>query len=80
MPIVNTSPPTPLNLTSYRASTAHNNRAESDGGNVIRQAMAVTATLWPILFAAAFGPMLKAVALYRAERGVKLGVSISANR
>lgn len=58
----------------------YNNKAESDGGNVIRQAMAVTATLWPILFAAVLGPMLKAVALYRAERGVKLGVSISANR
>jgi hypothetical protein len=39
------------------------------------QAMAVTATLWPIFFAAVLGPVLKALALHRAERGVKLGVS-----
>jgi hypothetical protein len=32
-------------------------------------------TLWPILFAAVVGPMLRAAALYRAERGAKLGVS-----
>jgi hypothetical protein len=38
------------------------------------QAMAVTATLWPILFAAVLGPTLKAAALHHAERGVKLGV------
>lgn len=41
------------------------------------QAMAVTATLWPIFFAAVLAPMLKAVAQYRAERGVKLGVNKS---
>lgn len=39
--------------------------------------MAVTATLWPILFAAVLGPMLKAVTRYWAERGAKLGVSTS---
>jgi hypothetical protein len=36
--------------------------------------MAVTATLWPILFAAVLGPTLKAAALHYAEHGVKLGV------
>ncbi|KAJ8110834.1 hypothetical protein OPT61_g6417 [Boeremia exigua] len=52
----------------------YNNKAESDAGNVTKQAMSVTATLWPILFAAVLGPMLKAVVRYWAERGAKLGV------
>ncbi|KAF1935284.1 hypothetical protein EJ02DRAFT_361858, partial [Clathrospora elynae] len=47
---------------------------ESGKGNALQQAMAVTATLWPILFAAVLGPMLKAFALYRAERGTKVGL------
>ena len=51
-----------------------NGTVESNLGNAVMQAMAVTATLWPILFAAVLGPMLKAVALYNAERGTKLGV------
>jgi len=51
-----------------------NGTVESNVGNGVMQAMAVTATLWPIFFAAVLGPMLKAVALYKAERGVKLGV------
>ncbi|KAK7513644.1 hypothetical protein IWZ03DRAFT_443995 [Phyllosticta citriasiana] len=37
------------------------------------QATRIASTLWPIAFAAVIGPMLKAVALYRAERGAKLG-------
>jgi hypothetical protein len=53
----------------------YNNKAESHGGDVTKQAMAVTATLWPILFASVLGPMLKAAALYCAQRGAKLGVS-----
>jgi hypothetical protein len=48
-------------------------KAESDSGNGIMQAMAVTSTLWPILFAAVLGPTLKALALHRALRGARLG-------
>jgi hypothetical protein len=47
--------------------------AESDSGNSIMQAMAVTSTLWPILFAAVLGPTLKALALHYAVSGAKLG-------
>ncbi|KAF2854192.1 hypothetical protein T440DRAFT_270335 [Plenodomus tracheiphilus IPT5] len=47
--------------------------AESDSGNNIMQAMAVTSTLWPILFAAVLGPTLKALALHYAVRGARLG-------
>jgi hypothetical protein len=52
-----------------------NGRAECPAGTVLKQAMAVTSTLWPILFAAIIGPMIRAAALYQAERGTKLGVS-----
>jgi hypothetical protein len=38
--------------------------------------LGVIATLWPILFAAVIGPLFKAIASHRAERGTKLGVSI----
>jgi len=51
-------------------------KAKSQKGSNVKQAMAVISTLWPIIFAAVLGPMLKAVALYRAERGTKLGVSV----
>jgi hypothetical protein len=51
-----------------------NGKAKSHAGDTIMQAMAVTSTLWPILYSAVLGPMLKAIALYRAERGTKLGV------
>jgi len=51
-----------------------NNKAESSDGESILQAMSVIATLWPILFAAVVGPLVKAVALYKAEKGTKLGV------
>jgi hypothetical protein len=39
------------------------------------QAMAITATVWPILYAAVLGPLVKAIALYVAQRGTKLGVN-----
>ncbi|KAF2847242.1 hypothetical protein T440DRAFT_456651 [Plenodomus tracheiphilus IPT5] len=51
-----------------------NGGAESTTGNAVTQAMRVTATLWPILFAAVLGPTLKAVMLYYAQRGTKLGL------
>lgn len=43
-----------------------------------RQAMAVTATVWPILFAAVLSPGLKALALFQVERGIRLGVCYGA--
>jgi hypothetical protein len=46
----------------------------SSKGEKILQVMGVASTLWPIAFAAVLGPMLKTVALYNAERGVKLRV------
>jgi hypothetical protein len=52
----------------------YNNKAESNGGDITKQAMAVTATLWPILFAATLGTMLKAAVLFWAQRGARLGV------
>ncbi|KAH7394396.1 hypothetical protein BKA66DRAFT_299245 [Pyrenochaeta sp. MPI-SDFR-AT-0127] len=51
-----------------------NGHAESNIGNSLVQAMAVISTLWPILFAAVLGPMLKAVALHFAARGARLGI------
>lgn len=49
---------------------------EADFGNSVKQATQVASSLWPIAFAAVMGPLLKAVALYRAERGAKLGACI----
>jgi hypothetical protein len=36
--------------------------------------MGVASTLWPIAFAAVLGPLLRTVALYKAERGVTIRV------
>ncbi|OJD33152.1 uncharacterized protein BKCO1_3300089 [Diplodia corticola] len=46
---------------------------EYDVGDRVIQAIKVASTLWPILFAAVVGAMLKAAALYYAERGTMLG-------
>lgn len=46
-----------------------------DAGDTVIQAMKVASTLWPILFAAVVGSMIKAITLFHAEKGTKLGVS-----
>lgn len=51
-----------------------NGKAESKAGEAIVQATTVSATLWPIAFAAVVGPMVKAISLHSAERGTTLGV------
>lgn len=50
------------------------NHGESASGAAIMQAMNVASTIWPLAFAAVVGSMVKAFALYKAERGTKLGV------
>lgn len=71
------SPPIKL-LTSFIALgimiKSLNNKDESDTGNAVTQAARVASTLWPIAFAAVVGPMLRAIALYKAEKGTSLGV------
>lgn len=37
--------------------------------------MGVASTVWPIAFAAVIGALVRAVALFKAERGTSLGVS-----
>lgn len=51
-----------------------NGNAECKAGEAIVQATTVSATLWPIAFAAVVGPMVKAIVLHSAERGTTLGV------
>lgn len=46
-----------------------------DIGDTVIQAVKVASTMWPILFAAVVGAMLKAITLYYAERGTNLGAS-----
>jgi hypothetical protein len=53
-----------------------NGRDESASGDAILQALAVSATIWPILFAAVVGTLVKAIALYSAQRGTTLGVNL----
>lgn len=48
----------------------------SHGTNVF-ETMGLASTLWPIAFAAVLGSLARAIALYKAEKGTKLGVRIS---
>ncbi|KAK8193486.1 uncharacterized protein BKA78DRAFT_352105 [Phyllosticta capitalensis] len=50
------------------------NKPKSSTSEVIVQAAKYAATFWPIAFAAVVGSMVRAIALYRAERGDKLRV------
>lgn len=49
---------------------------ESSWGYAVAQASVLGPTIWPILFAAVVGLTLQRVALYNAERGTTLGVSL----
>ncbi|KAK8174775.1 hypothetical protein BC567DRAFT_296652 [Phyllosticta citribraziliensis] len=49
-------------------------KTESTTSRDVVQAAKVASTLWPIAFAAVVGTMSRVIALYRAERSVKLGV------
>ncbi|KAF5983149.1 hypothetical protein FBULB1_3938 [Fusarium bulbicola] len=48
-------------------------KKQSSFGNTVLEVLSVASTLWPILFAAVLGPLLKTMALFRAERGSTLG-------
>ncbi|RBA13636.1 hypothetical protein FPRO05_02429 [Fusarium proliferatum] len=48
-------------------------KKQSSFGDTLLEVLSVASTLWPILFAAVLGPLLKSIALFRAERGSKLG-------
>ncbi|KAK7513645.1 hypothetical protein IWZ03DRAFT_237578 [Phyllosticta citriasiana] len=49
-------------------------KTESSASRIVVQSAKVASTLWPIAFAAVVGTMSKTTALYRTERGVKLGI------
>lgn len=48
-------------------------KKQNSFGDTILEVASVASTLWPILFAAVLGPLLKTIALFRAERGSTLG-------
>ncbi|KAI1028705.1 hypothetical protein LB503_002605 [Fusarium chuoi] len=48
-------------------------KTQSHFGDRVLEVLSVASTLWPILFAAVLGPLLKTIALFRAERGSTLG-------
>ncbi|KAL6920462.1 hypothetical protein FSST1_004488 [Fusarium sambucinum] len=48
-------------------------KRQSSFGDTVLEVISVASTLWPILFAAVLGPLLKTIALFRAERGSTLG-------
>ncbi|KAF5633633.1 uncharacterized protein FTJAE_7058 [Fusarium tjaetaba] len=48
-------------------------KKQSSFGDTVLEVLSVASTLWPILFAAVLGPLLKSIALFRAERGSRLG-------
>ncbi|KAM0386202.1 hypothetical protein ACHAPY_000754 [Fusarium culmorum] len=48
-------------------------KKQSSFGDTVLEILSVASTLWPILFAAVLGPLLKSIALFRAERGSTLG-------
>jgi hypothetical protein len=56
------------------ARSEDNKNAQTARGETIIRAARIAPTLFPILFAAVVGRFLKAYALWRAERGAKIGV------
>ncbi|KAF5702610.1 hypothetical protein FGLOB1_9500 [Fusarium globosum] len=56
------------------AYSAHlHGKKQSSFGDTVLEVLSVASTLWPILFAAVLGPLLKSIALFRAEKGSRLG-------
>jgi hypothetical protein len=51
-----------------------NGRDESIPGNAVLQALVVSATIWPVLFAAVVGLLAKAISLHSVQRGTTLKV------
>jgi len=49
-------------------------RPESTLGNNIMEVTKVIPTIWPLVFAAIVGAMLKIIALWKAQSGTTLGV------
>ncbi|KAL7765227.1 hypothetical protein ACKLNR_003143 [Fusarium oxysporum f. sp. zingiberi] len=47
-------------------------KKQSSFGDTVLEVLSVASTLWPILFAAVLGPLLKSIALFRAERGISI--------
>lgn len=50
-------------------------KSKSFEGWIVQQIITLLPTIFPIVFAAIMGGFFKAVAMYRAERGIRLGVS-----
>ncbi|KAF5977874.1 hypothetical protein FCOIX_6206 [Fusarium coicis] len=48
-------------------------KKQSTFGDTDLEVLSVASTLWPILFAAVLGPLLKTIALFHAEQGSTLG-------
>ncbi|RBR00385.1 hypothetical protein FVER53590_07600 [Fusarium verticillioides] len=48
-------------------------KKQSSFGDTVLEVLSIASTLWPILFAAVMGPLLKSIALFCAERGSRLG-------
>ena len=53
-----------------------NNQPASKWGSIVIQATKIAPTVWPLVFAAVVGSTVKAVALWKAEQGTTLGVSM----
>ncbi|KLO93616.1 uncharacterized protein FFB20_10436 [Fusarium fujikuroi] len=64
----------PIAYSVILAMMAHlHGKKQSSFGDTVLEVLSVASTLWPILFAAVLGPLLKSIALFRAERGSRLG-------
>ncbi|KAF4451148.1 hypothetical protein F53441_5847 [Fusarium austroafricanum] len=50
-----------------------NGQPISDHGDAVREAISISATLWPIALAAVLGSLFRALALFKAEKGTNLG-------
>ncbi|SCO55323.1 uncharacterized protein FFMR_12479 [Fusarium fujikuroi] len=64
----------PIAYSVILAMMAHlHGKKQSSFGDKLLEVLSVASTLWPILFAAVVGPLLKSIALFRAERCSRLG-------
>lgn len=51
-------------------------KKQSSFGDTVLEVLSVASSLWPILFAAVLGPLLKSIALFRAERGISVRLPV----
>lgn len=60
------------------AAISLDNKSTSKSGSIIQQAIALSPTVFPIVFAAIVGRFFRSLGLYWAERSVKLGIKVKA--